>query len=72
MDASRTIGLATRSSQDHWLRNAELRLQLARDAPGKAMDLGDTLLKRTLIESAKPMNIMRHCAPKERATKKRW
>jgi hypothetical protein len=36
------------------------------------MDLGDTLLKRTLIESAKPMNIMRHRAPKERATKKRW
>ena len=44
LDASRTTGLATRSSQDHWLRNAELRLQLAHDAPGKAMDLGDTLL----------------------------
>jgi hypothetical protein len=33
----------------------ELRLRLARNAPGKAMDLGDAFIQSELIESAKPI-----------------
>ena len=51
----------------------ELRLRLARDAPGRAIGPRRRLRrKRTPTEAAKRTNITPRCARKERATTKRW
>jgi hypothetical protein len=52
---------------------AEIKLRLARDTPGRTMDLGDARSrKRKPTGAVKPTNITRPCARKGRPTKKRW
>jgi hypothetical protein len=50
----------------------EIRLRLARDAPGRTMDLGDAFIQTQADRAAKPTDITPRYVRKERATKKRW